>query len=488
LDLAEQLRVLEAAQGDPAKLTLATVDLAYPELPESERAALTESLEAAAIPHWCDANILTALLDIPSHESADRLARLSRLSVVEPFRARGEDALNVHESNRIALRKRMAAENQTRFRILSGRAATHFQSDLTAAGKIEWIYHLLCGETERGATELATLDHVWSSSAHPEDRYALASALAEFERAQMVQGRARAWVLLVIAWTRASRGEEARLADMATRILDLARAAADPQAECEAQCLLGDVLSAQGELAKAQAAFGKYLTISKQLVEQDPNNPDRQRELGVAQNRVGDVLRAQGKLAGAQAAFAEDLEISRRLAERDPRNAGRQRDLAVTQSRVGDVLQAQSKLAEAEAAFGESLRISRRLAEQDLSNGDWQHDLAVAQGRLGDVLQAQGKLAEAQAAFAEGLTISRRLAEQDPTNAGWQRGLALAYWKNAHRESKRGRHGAAVPLYEEASRIFSALLKSGAGSSQWVAEKEDVDAELRSARTKAHEV
>ena len=37
MDFAEQLRVLQAAQGDPAKLALATVDLAYPALADTER-------------------------------------------------------------------------------------------------------------------------------------------------------------------------------------------------------------------------------------------------------------------------------------------------------------------------------------------------------------------------------------------------------------------------------------------------------------------
>jgi hypothetical protein len=35
MDFTEKLRVLEATQGDPAKLALATVDLAYPALPEA---------------------------------------------------------------------------------------------------------------------------------------------------------------------------------------------------------------------------------------------------------------------------------------------------------------------------------------------------------------------------------------------------------------------------------------------------------------------
>ena len=76
MDFTEQLRVLQAAQGDPARLSLAAVDLAYPALSDAERAALKESLEAAAIPHWCDEAILAALLGITAQESAARLARL----------------------------------------------------------------------------------------------------------------------------------------------------------------------------------------------------------------------------------------------------------------------------------------------------------------------------------------------------------------------------------------------------------------------------
>jgi hypothetical protein len=67
---AEQLRVLRDAQGQPAKLVLATVDLAYSALPNAERAALKGALEAVAIPHWCDEAFLAVLLDIPKEESA----------------------------------------------------------------------------------------------------------------------------------------------------------------------------------------------------------------------------------------------------------------------------------------------------------------------------------------------------------------------------------------------------------------------------------
>jgi len=255
MDHAEQLQMLKDAQGDPAKLALATVDLAHSALPVAERAALKAALEAAAIPHWCDEAILAALLEIPKKESAVQLGRLRELSVVEPFPARGGNATNVHEAARLALRTRMAADEQARFRTLAARATACFADDHTPAGRIEWVYHLLCGEPESGADELEKLDRDWSRSARPEDHYALAAALSELGDSQLVQGRARAWVLLATAGARVSRGESAQLTKTAENVLSLARSIADARAEADAQALLGDALRAQGKLVEAQAAF-----------------------------------------------------------------------------------------------------------------------------------------------------------------------------------------------------------------------------------------
>jgi tetratricopeptide (TPR) repeat protein len=530
MSFAEQLRVLQAAQGDAAKLALATVDLKYPEVSESERAALREALEAAAIPHWCNKGILAALLQISPEDSAARLKRLRGLTVVEPFLARGETAVNVHESARLALRKAMVSDSRGRFCTLSRRAAARFENDITPAGRTEWIYHLLGADAERGADELETLSGQWWGRARPEDEYALAAALKELEDSRLTAGRARVWSLLAIIWARRMHGDAAQLEAEANDVLCLAREIKDQSAEGDAQALLGDTFQAQGKLAEAQAAFGEDLAISRRLAGQDPGNAGWQRKLAVAHRRVGDLLDAQGKLAEAQAAFGEDLTISRRLASQDPGNAGWQRDLAAAHNRMGGVLEARGKLADAQAAFGESLAISRRLAAQDPSNARWQQDLAVAHTKVGGVLEVQGKLAEAQAAFGESLAISRRLVAQDPSNARWQQELAMAHskvggalqaqgklaeaqaafgesvailrrlaaqepsnagWQRdlagacvsmARFEVKSDRHAAALPFYEEASRIFGELAVKAPGFAQWAKDKELVEAELAACR------
>src|SRR5262249_21665937 len=160
-------------------------------------------------------------------ESTGLLARLRGLTVVEPFPARGATSVNVHESARLALRKAMAAD---RIRALSSKAAARFGDDLKPAGRVEWIYHLLYAEPDRGATELEKLDRDWLSSAHPEDLYALAAALQELENSRMVHGRARAWALLAIAWAAVSRGETTQQANVAQNVLRLAREAKDQRA------------------------------------------------------------------------------------------------------------------------------------------------------------------------------------------------------------------------------------------------------------------
>ncbi len=303
--LADQLRLLQDAEGDPAKLALAAVDLAYPALPEKERAALRETLQAAAVPHWCDEALLAALLEIPVEDASLRLARLAQLPVVERFPARGATALNVHEASRLALRSHLAETSPGRFRLLSARAAGFFANDLRPAGRIELIFHRLSADPERGATELGRLSRSWSGTAKPEDQYALAAALQELDNAQQIHGRARAWALLVIAWARTLKGETAQLGAAARTALQLARGAKDLCEVAVAQCMVGDVLLDQGQLAAAQEAFGQDLAISRRLAEQDPGNADWQRDLAVAHSKVGDVLPGQGQLTAAQAPFGQ---------------------------------------------------------------------------------------------------------------------------------------------------------------------------------------
>ena len=95
-------------------------------------------------------------------------------------------------------------------------------------------------------------------------------------------------------------------------------------------------------------------------------------------DNIGDVKTAQGDLAGALKAYQDSLEIRERLAKSDPGNAGWQRDLSVSYDKIGDVKTAQGDLAGALKAYQDSLAIGDRLAKSDPGNAGWQRDLSVS--------------------------------------------------------------------------------------------------------------
>ncbi len=264
MDLTQTLlQRLKETQGDTHAQAAVTAESLLMTRPEAEREPRRAALDAAAVLRWFDASLLEKMLEITTEDARHRFEILKTFPIIEPYRRGEEELVNIHESTRLGWRKKLAGENLNRFRALSARASAYFANKHTPAGRIEWIYHLLCGDPESGATELEDLSRDWSSRARPEDYYTLAAALQELEDTHLVDCRARVWTLLIIAWGRDMRGETSQLADVAQESLRLAQEAEDQPAEAEGQCLLGDVLQAQGKLEAAQAAFDEYLAIQR---------------------------------------------------------------------------------------------------------------------------------------------------------------------------------------------------------------------------------
>ena len=88
------------------------------------------------------------------------------------------------------------------------------------------------------------------------------------------------------------------------------------------------------------------------------------------------MLSDQGDLAGALAAYRESLEVRRLLAEADPSNAGWQRDLSFGLARVALFHERQGDVRDTLLLAEESLTIDEHLAALDPSNVTWQEDVA----------------------------------------------------------------------------------------------------------------
>ena len=445
-----------------------------------------DAMDAAAVLHWFDADLLRRVLGISPDDANERFEALKGFSFVERYGGSQDEIRNVHENTRLGWRRLMLQERPARFRELSAMAASLYASEADPYLQVEWIFHLLSGSPNEGATELEKLDRAWSGGARPEHRASMARALRELLDGRFLAGRAMAWALMVVAWEQISRGEDSAdaVGVAAETAMKLAQDTGDTRAEADAWCLKGDWLDARGKTADANVAFRECLKISRRLAELDPGNAGWQRELAVAHGRMGGVLESQGNLTGALESFGEFLKISRRLAELDPGNAGWQGDLAVAHSKVGGVLESQGNLTGALESFGEYLKISRRLAELDPGNAGWQRELAVAHNRVGGVMKSQGILTGALESFGEALKISRRLAEIDPGHAGWQRELAVGLSWLAHVLEKQGRPADALPFREESVRQMKRTVEMAPAVARWGHELEQLEARLAACRAR----
>jgi tetratricopeptide (TPR) repeat protein len=234
---------------------------------------------------------------------------------------------------------------------------------------------------------------------------------------------------------------------------------------------MGDVWMKFGDLGKARDAYRdayQYtLEIRERLAGQDASNTEWQRDLSVSYEKIGDVLSAQGDLAGALKAFRASLEIRERLAGQDPSNTGWQRDLSLSLGKIGEVNYTMGILGDALANYQESLAILRRLAMQDPSNSQWRRDLALSLVKIGEVNYTMGILGNALANYQESLAILRRLAMQDPSNSQWQRDLSLSLGKIGEVNYTMGILGDALANYQESLAILQRLATQDPSNAQW---------------------
>jgi tetratricopeptide (TPR) repeat protein len=416
MEFAHALHLLEQVKDDPQALTVATAQVVCARLHPD----LFAVLEAAAIPHWFDRDILAALLQTDAAAAAPWLERLRLVPLVESYAAR--KGWNVHEATRLALRAALAQTQPERYAQLSRQAAAYF-SDGEERSRIEQIYHRLAAAEPEAERHLRDLHLEWRDAGRYEALQALALVLEELRRGDSLRGTALARTLVILFEIRRGAMPSALAHEFAQQAVTLFAQAGDEPGEADARQVLGMAWETQGRLAEALREYRAYRDITRRLCEREPDNADWQRGLSVSYNDVGRILESQNQRAEALLEFRACMEIAWRLCQRDPGNLGWQRDLSVSHNRAGRVLQAQGQLGEALREYWAGMEIRRRLCERDPDNADWQRDLSISHYRIASLLETQGQLPEALAEREANLKLIENLAQRDPDNEQWQRDL-----------------------------------------------------------------
>ncbi len=451
---------LQAAQGDPQKLALITLEIVL----SGHQPELRNAFIAAAIPHWFDTQILAKLLQIDEVQAASYIDQLQRLPMVERFATR--DAWNVHEATRLALRSQLIAEQNVKFQQLSARAAQCFLAD-EPHQRVEHLFHLLVSAPAEAESDLSALRTAWRER---QEQLALGALLLELEGDRLLPQTPQ--FQLDLARLYRSLGDLARMfgQSQTAHVYFLRQQAVCEQLlqsepgklEYEWQLSvsftnLGDIARALGQNEQAQAYFQKALVIRERLAQAEPNRADLQRDLSVSYERLGRLARNLGQNDQAQAYFQKALAIAERLAQAEPNRADLQRDLSISYERLGDLARDLGQNDQAQAYFQKALAIREPLAQAEPNRADLQRDLSISYNNLGGLARDLGQNNKAQAYFQKALVISERLAQAEPNRADLQRDLSFSYHQLGSLAHHLGQNEQAQAYFQKALAITERL-------------------------------
>jgi predicted negative regulator of RcsB-dependent stress response len=230
---------------------------------------------------------------------------------------------------------------------------------------------------------------------------------------------------------------------------------------------IGDVLRAQGDTARALAAFQEGLNITEILIKHDPTNMLWKRDLSISHNRIGDVLVARGDTAGALVEYNAAMTIREILVKIDPSNMEWQHDLAISHSSIGDVLVAQGDSAGAQGAYHAAMAIREILAKIDPSNMEWQHDLSIGHERIGGLLEIHGDHAGALTQFKTALSIRENLTQKNPLRNDWHRGISIIHERIGDMLGVVGDSRGALVAHKKALSIMETLVRRDPSNTEW---------------------
>ncbi|QOJ18798.1 MAG: protein kinase [Phycisphaeraceae bacterium] len=179
-----------------------------------------------------------------------------------------------------------------------------------------------------------------------------------------------------------------------------------------------------GKPEEARAHYLRALETFERLVQEDPDNPGRQRLLGLSQERVGTMHLLLGERAAARAMFEQSSRLRDELARRMTGDPEIQRDAAIAHQKLGEVLDEEGDLSESIRQLAEARDRFELLTARHPDNHQFRRDVAVVSGRLGDVLARQAALIadaadrtlhwrRAREAYARAQALWRRLEEAD---------------------------------------------------------------------------
>jgi eukaryotic-like serine/threonine-protein kinase len=198
----------------------------------------------------------------------------------------------------------------------------------------------------------------------------------------------------------------------------------------EAHRRLGVVLQLEDRFPEAQRELEEAITVSEALAREQPRVARYKSILARAHGRLADALRDQAREGDARTEYLRAMELNERLVKENPDEADYQHDLADNLALCASLMSGASGfrgdgLAEAQR----SVAILETLARHQPQATKHQNCLANSLGQLGLILAGANRFPEAEKAQKRGVAVLEKLAIDHPQNTNIAANLGSAYYQ-----------------------------------------------------------
>ena len=295
---------------------------------------------------------------------------------------------------------------------------------------------------------------------------------------------------------------------------------------------ISSILRATGDGRQALDADRTALEMRRRLLERKPDDVSRQRNVASSLTATSASLSMLGAFKGVLELRREGLHLYEQLAKRNPGSDDDQQGLAVAHTRMSSILMHEKDVKGALKHYRESLRIQTAVHTAHPGQAQFRISFGLAHSNLGNALRVAGDSKAALASFALAvrqfeplvnadadevrartllatvrlreakawnhlgdtsraarllravLEERRLLAERNPANAGARGEVAETHGVLGDVAVRARLFGEAVPQYETALGLFTALEKEGRATAADREEMTRIRSRLTDARMK----
>ncbi|MGA9772529.1 MAG: protein kinase [Blastocatellia bacterium] len=223
---------------------------------------------------------------------------------------------------------------------------------------------------------------------------------------------------------------------------------------------------------EAEQMGQQLLTISKKLVELEPNNPDHQNLLARAYQIKGDTVEFSGGDQETLKWYRQALDEAQKIFENNPTGEMARRLLTVALQRVGTRLEYYAEIlremktidsqiaplyAEAERLHRRSVELSESLRRDFPQNEAYTRFLAATSTNLGTALARVGRGSEGVPYILRSLSTMRAISENDPNNNEARRDIAEQWQYMAFARSAMNQQREAIEANQKSLKILEEI-------------------------------